>query len=59
MVRILAGELLAVGLGKDMKQLALALTSGERSLLAKTLPAKGLMLENVEYDAPLFGAQEE
>lgn len=58
MVRILAGEILAVGLGKGTEALARALAAGERSLLAKTMPAKGLTLESVEYGVPLFGAQE-
>ncbi len=58
MVRILAGEILAVGLGKGTEQLRMALATGERSLLAKTMPAKGLTLESVEYGVPLFGAQE-
>ena len=58
MVRILAGEILAVGLGKGTEALASALERGERSLLAKTMPAKGLMLESVEYGVPLFGTQE-
>ena len=58
MVRILAGELIAVGLGKGTEALRTALRTGERSLLARTMPARGLMLMNVEYDAPLFGAQE-
>lgn len=58
MVRILAGELIAIGLGKGTEALQMALERGERSLLARTMPARGLMLMNVEYDAPLFGAQE-
>ncbi len=58
MVRILAGEIVAIGLGKGTENLKKALSSGERALLAKTMPAKGLMLENVEYDVPLFGMQE-
>ncbi len=58
MVRILAGELIAVGLGKSTAGLEAALASGNRTCLSKTMPAKGLMLETVEYDAPLFGVQE-
>ena len=58
MVRILAGEIVAVGLGKGTENLKRALETGERSLLSKTMPAKGLMLESVEYDVPLFGTQE-
>ncbi len=45
MVRIIAGELYAVGCG--------------RTLLFRTMPAKGLTLEHVEFDVPLFGAQGE
>lgn len=58
MVRILAGELVAIGLGKSAENLKKALETGERSLLAKTMPARGLILKSVEYDAPLFGVQE-
>lgn len=55
MVRIIAGELFAVGFGKEERAIKEALESGKRSLLAKTMPAKGLVLVNTEYDTPLFG----
>ena len=53
MVRIIAGELFAIGLGKE-SAIQEALISGKRALLAKTMPAKGLMLLNTQYDVPLF-----
>ena len=57
MVRILAGELYAVGIRRaDEADVAAALRTGERSLLYKTMPAKGLTLEDTEYDIPLFAA---
>lgn len=59
MVRILAGELVSVGCGKGIKKICMAFETGERSLLAKTMPAKGLMLENVDYGAALFSAPRE
>lgn len=59
MVRILAGEIVACGQGKDTRNLSLALSSGERSLLAKTMPAKGLSLQEVDYGVPLFGSRKE
>ena len=54
MVRIIAGELFAIGQGKDEKFMQKALETGQRSLLAKTMPAKGLMLMDTCYDVPLF-----
>ncbi len=54
MVRILAGELFAVGCGKPTSALLSALRTGERSLVAKTMPPEGLTLERVEYASPLF-----
>lgn len=59
MVRILAGELLAIGYGKELRLTQLALETGERSLVAKTMPAQGLLLEKVDYGIPLFGGAEE
>ncbi len=59
MVRIIAGELLAVGQGKSMEALLKALATGDRALLAGTLPAKGLSLLKTEYEPPLFGGTEE
>lgn len=57
MVRILAGELIAAGLGKGTENLARALKTGERKLLARTMPAQGLSLIEVDYGVPLFGSR--
>ena len=54
MVRIIAGELFAVGSGKDECAIKEALKTGKRDLLAKTMPAKGLALVNTEYGINLF-----
>lgn len=55
MVRILAGELYALGTGRARSEdVAAAFSTGERSLLYKTMPAKGLTLERVEYEVPVF-----
>ncbi len=56
MVRILAGELFAIGCGKP-EGITRAFEKKERSALARTMPARGLCLVNVEYTAPLFGAE--
>lgn len=48
MVRILAGELVAVGCGKK-EGFTQAFASGKRSCLARTMPACGLCLISVEY----------
>ncbi len=48
MVRILAGEIFAVGCGKETKIIE-AFETGERCLLAKTMPAKGLVMLKAEY----------
>lgn len=58
MVRIIAGELIAVGCGKQ-EGITAAFESGDRKCLAKTMPAKGLELVSVDYGAPLFGAARE
>ena len=51
MVRIIVGTLLKVGEGKATKlDVEKMLESGERALGGKTLSAKGLCLENVEYN---------
>lgn len=55
MVRILAGEIFAVGCGKETRSLLRAFETGERSLLAGTMPARGLCLKEVDYGVPLFG----
>lgn len=57
MVRIIAGELVAVGCGKQ-EGITAAFEGGERNLLAKTMPAKGLRLVKVEYSVPLWDATE-
>ena len=50
MVRIIAGTLAAVGEGKiRAEDILRAFESGERALLGKTMPAKGLTLAGVEY----------
>ena len=60
MVRIIAGELYAVGCGKARcEDIDLAFKTGDRTLLFRTMPAKGLTLEQVRFDVPLFGAQGE
>ena len=51
MVRTMVGELLDLASGKrDKESLFLAYETGERKLLGKTMPAKGLTLVNVEYE---------
>ena len=48
MVRIIAGTLLYVGQGKiEPSKVASIIEGGERSMAGKTLPAKGLTLEEV------------
>lgn len=55
MVRIMAGALLDCGAGKlPLSAVEQALRTGERDLLGKTMPAKGLTLLSVEYSFPLF-----
>ena len=52
MVRTMTGELLDLALGKRTQEsLLAAYETGERNLLGKTMPAKGLTLVNVEYGA--------
>ncbi len=51
MVRTLAGTLLDIANGKRSEEsLARAFQTGERHLLGKTMPAKGLTLMSVEYN---------
>ena len=51
MVRTMTGELLDLAAGKRTKEsLMQAYQTGERNLLGKTMPAKGLNLIQVEYD---------
>ena len=48
MVRIIAGTLLYVGQGKiEPEEVGKIIEKGDRSLAGKTLPAKGLTLEEV------------
>lgn len=50
MVRTMVGELLALALGiKGDESLQQSFETGDRSLLGKTMPAKGLTLISVEY----------
>ena len=51
MVRTMTGELLDLALGKRTEEsLFTAYQTGERTLLGKTMPAKGLTLVGVEYE---------
>ena len=59
MVRILAGELFAVGCGKGTEGIKAAFAAGNRKSLGKTMPARGLLLDRVEYDASPFGERKE
>lgn len=55
MVRSIAGEILAIGSGqKTLESLMKALGTGDRSLIAKTMPARGLTLRSVEYEEKIF-----
>ncbi len=58
MVRILAGEIYAVGCGKGTENIARAFEGGGRSLIAGTMPPAGLTLEAVDYGISLFGEGE-
>jgi tRNA pseudouridine38-40 synthase len=50
MVRTMAGELLDLASGRrNLESLHQAFATGERNLLGKTMPAKGLLLQSVEY----------
>ena len=50
MVRTMVGELLEISSGRRTEEsLLLAYRTGERNLLGKTMPAKGLSLMQVEY----------
>ncbi len=50
MVRIICSAILDVGYGKLKKEdIIKAFESGKREVLGKTLPARGLMLQKVEY----------
>ena len=50
MVRIMVGTLIQIGLKeKTLDDLKIALKTGDRTLVGKTFPAKGLCLTEVEY----------
>ena len=50
MVRIIAGTLLEVGMGRrSVESVKDALESGDRSKAGPTAPAKGLMLVKIDY----------
>ncbi len=56
MVRILAGTLYYIGIGKlEPDSIVSILESKDRTKAGKTLPACGLMLEKVFYDSDIFG----
>lgn len=58
MVRTMAGELLALAEGRRTEEsLRLAFETGDRNLLDKTMPAKGLTLVSVDYGYDLFGKE--
>ena len=58
MVRTMAGELLALAEGRRTEEsLRLAFETGNRNLLDKTMPAKGLTLVSVDYGYDLFGKE--
>ena len=55
MVRIIAGAVLDCGVGKlNVSAVKEALQTGNRELLGKTMPAKGLTLMQVDYGYPIF-----
>lgn len=59
MVRIMAGAILECGTGKlPLAAAEESLRTGDRELLGKTMPAKGLTLLRAEYGFPLFGRAE-
>ena len=58
MVRTMAGTLLFLGQGRlTLDDVKASLDTGKRSLVGKTMPAKGLTLESVDYGFDLFGAE--
>ena len=51
----MAGTLLYLGLGRlTLSDIERSLAFGDRSLVGKTMPAKGLTLESVGYGFTLF-----
>lgn len=58
MMRIISGTLLYIGLGKlPADALPDIIASRRRTAAGKTLPARGLFLERVWYERPLFGGE--
>lgn len=56
MVRTIAGTMLYFAQDVlDENRILKSLETGNRELVGKTMPAKGLTLEKVDYDAELFG----
>lgn len=56
MVRTIVGTMLYYAQGSlTEEQVRLSLEKGERELVGKTMPAKGLTLESVDYGFDLFG----
>ncbi|MCD7728381.1 MAG: tRNA pseudouridine(38-40) synthase TruA [Clostridia bacterium] len=56
MVRTIAGTLLYLGEGRiSLQDISRSLESGDRSLVGRTMPPKGLTLENVDYGVKIFG----
>ena len=56
MVRTMAGTMLGYASGAlSLGDISLSLSSGDRSLVGKTMPARGLMLLEVDYGSELFG----
>lgn len=59
MMRIIAGTVVYAGLSKiGTAEVAKALHSGDRTLCGKTLPPKGLCLDRVDYNFPVFNREE-
>ncbi|MDE6691361.1 MAG: tRNA pseudouridine(38-40) synthase TruA [Clostridia bacterium] len=57
MVRTLAGTVLWYSLGKlSAEDIAASLERGDRNKVGKTMPAKGLVLKDVDYGCELFKA---
>ncbi|MCD8309356.1 MAG: tRNA pseudouridine(38-40) synthase TruA [Clostridia bacterium] len=55
MVRTIAGTLLYLGEGKiSLQDITRSIESLDRSLVGRTMPAKGLTLENVDYGTKIF-----
>lgn len=56
MVRTITGTLLYYALGRiTLRDVARSIDEGDRTLVGKTMPAHGLVLESVDYGFSLFG----